>query len=377
MRNVFKILPILLVLALLSGANAEYAAIVTAGRATVYADEGRAWPIGALPATTVITVVSEGENASLIALNGNRGYVDSGAIVEIAKLARRVQANTDTRVYASPDLSSAYLPISRGMEMNLLAENGAWAMVENAGIIAYTNRDHLSAVEETIWGSAPVQVSAEEIEVLDAPNGKRLGVLAKGARATLLAIRGEWGCIELNGNRGFARISALIPAEDALDTPEKSAKPEPANSIFQEKSVEKTIYRFMTEKMGLNTAAACGILANVERECDFRINLTSYDGGYGIVQWTGARNRNLKSWCKKNDYDYQSIEGQLCFLEYELEDEYPKILKKLRQIENSPEGAYEAAYYFCYNFEIPANRTQNSVRRGNIAKNTYWKKYAS
>ena len=73
MRNIFKILPILLVLALLSGANAEYAAIVTAGRATVYADEGRAWPIGALPATTVITVVSEGENASLIALNGNRG----------------------------------------------------------------------------------------------------------------------------------------------------------------------------------------------------------------------------------------------------------------------------------------------------------------
>ena len=389
MRNIFKILPILLVLALLSGANAEYAAIVTAGRATVYADEGRAWPIGALPATTVITVVSEGENASLIALNGNRGYVDSGAIVEIAKLARRVQANTDTRVYASPDLSSAYLPIPRGMEMNLLAESGAWAMVENAGIIAYTNRDHLSAVEETIWGSAPVQVSAEEIEVLDAPNGKRLGVLVKGARATLLAIRGEWGYIELNGNRGFARISALIPAEDAPDAPEKPTEPEPtpapeptpvpepANYIFQEKSVEKTIYRFMTEKMGLNTAAACGILANVERECDFRIHLTSYDGGYGIVQWTGSRNRNLKNWCKKNGYDYQSLEGQLRFLEYELEGGYSKILKKLRKIENSPAGAYEAAYYFCYNFEIPANRTQNSVRRGNIAKNTYWKKYAS
>ena len=148
-------------------------------------------------------------------------------------------------------------------------------------------------------------------------------------------------------------------------------------SIFQEKSVEKTIYRFMTEKMGLNTAAACGILANVERECDFRIHLTSYDGGYGIVQWTGSRNRNLKNWCKKNGYDYQSLEGQLRFLEYELEGGYSKILKKLRKIENSPAGAYEAAYYFCYNFEIPANRTQNSVRRGNIAKNTYWKKYAS
>ena len=146
---------------------------------------------------------------------------------------------------------------------------------------------------------------------------------------------------------------------------------------FSKKSVEKTIYRFMTEKMGLNTAAACGILANVERECDFRINLTSYDGGYGIVQWTGSRNRNLKNWCKKNGCDYQSLEGQLHFLEYELEGGYSKILKKLRKIENSPAGAYEAAYYFCYNFESPANRTQNSVRRGNIAKSTYWKKYAS
>lgn len=379
MRNSLKILPILMLLTFFSSAAAEYAAIVTAGQATVYADAGRKWPIGALAVTAVVAVEGEGEGMALIALNGNRGYVESSAIASIAGLARRVQTNTDTRVYASPDIRSAYLAIPRGMEMNLLAESGAWAMVENAGIVAYTNRDHLSAAEETIWGNAPVQVSAEIAEVLDAPDGKRLGVLPQGTRATLLAIQGEWGCIELNGNRGFARLSTLIPAEDSpVEAPaEPTPKPETPSTIFQEKSVERTIYRFLTEKMGLNTAAACGILANVERECDFRINLTSYDGGYGIIQWTGSRNRGLKSWCEKNGYAYQSLEGQLRFLEYELEGGYSKILKKLRSIENTAAGAYEAGYYFCYHFEIPAKRTQNSVRRGNLAKNTYWRKYAS
>lgn len=375
MRKQSILISILLIFALCAFANAEETAIVTQVWAAVYADENCAWQIGALPFAAVVSVESQNERSARIRFGDYAGYMGINSIAEIAKIATRVQTNTETRVFASPDFSSASLAVPRGMEMNRIAESGGWAMVENAGMIAYALSAHLSessaAQEEIVSVNMPAQTS-ERAEVFDAPNGKSLGTLPKGARVTLVAVCGEWALIERNGQRGFTAFSRLAP----VNGEEANAGSESKTPIFQETSTEKTIYRFLTEQMGLNTAAACGILANVERECDFRINLTSSDGGYGIVQWTGTRNHNLKNWCKANGYDYQTLEGQLRFLEYELRGDYSKILNALHEIENSAAGAYEAAYYFCYRFEIPANRAQNSVRRGNIAKDTYWKRYA-
>jgi len=113
----------------------------------------------------------------------------------------------------------------------------------------------------------------------------------------------------------------------------------------------------------------------VEKECSFRVTAASYDGGYGIVQWTASRNTRLKNWCKSKGYDYKTLEGQLWYLKYELENHYTKIYKYMQSVANTPAGAYEAGYYFCYNFEIPANRAANSVARGNLAKDKYWQRY--
>ena len=44
-------------------------------------------------------------------------------------------------------------------------------------------------------------------------------------------------------------------------------------------------------------------------------------------------------------------------------------------VENTPDGAYEAGYYYCYNFEGPANRGSVSIKRGNMAMDDYWPKY--
>ena len=92
---------------------------------------------------------------------------------------------------------------------------------------------------------------------------------------------------------------------------------------------------------------------------------------------TGGRNTKLKKWCAENGYDHASLEGQLRFLIYELEITQTRTMTYLKGVENSAAGAYDAAYYFCYNFEIPASRAKRSVERGNIAKNTYWVKYAA
>lgn len=156
-------------------------------------------------------------------------------------------------------------------------------------------------------------------------------------------------------------------------------------------SNEETIYNYLTGTMGLNTAAACGVLANIEKESNFRNNVIEYGytwasgGGYGICQWTNSprtsstgRRTNLVNWCQSNGYDYTSLTGQLHFLEHELNTSYyyNLVTSKLKSVSNTADGAYTAGYYWCYYFEVPAGyNTGVSVTRGNYAKDTYWPKY--
>lgn len=152
---------------------------------------------------------------------------------------------------------------------------------------------------------------------------------------------------------------------------------------------ETTIYNFLKNNMKLNTAAACGVLANIEKESSFRPDVIEYGytwasgGGYGICQWTNyprtsntGRRTNLVNFCKQRGYNYKTLTGQLNFLKYELETNVkPGVLSYLKSVPNSAQGAYNAGYKWCYSFEVPANYPSVSVTRGNLAKNTYWPRY--
>ena len=80
-------------------------------------------------------------------------------------------------------------------------------------------------------------------------------------------------------------------------------------------SNETTIYNFLVNDMNLNTAAACGMLANIYHESGFNPNATG-DGGtsYGICQWHDSRWIAMKNWCNSNGYDWTSLNGQLHYL---------------------------------------------------------------
>ncbi|MDD6275914.1 MAG: phage tail tip lysozyme [Clostridia bacterium] len=140
----------------------------------------------------------------------------------------------------------------------------------------------------------------------------------------------------------------------------------------------KIIFDFLVDDMGLNSAAACGVLANIEAESNFNPNLTGDNGtSYGICQWHAGRFDNLKSYCEKNGYNYKTIEGQLKYLQYELtnnKSDTGNILERLK-VDNTEKGAYTAGYNWCYYFERPANKADKSVTRGNNAKNNYWPVY--
>lgn len=142
-------------------------------------------------------------------------------------------------------------------------------------------------------------------------------------------------------------------------------------------STKAEVFEYLTQNMGLNQAAACGIMANIEAESSFQVTVSAYDGSgsYGLCQWLGSRLTSLKSWCKANGYNYKTAQGQLHFMEYELSKGYKKVDTYLRTCSNNAQGAYDAAYYWCVYYEIPAKKETQGKKRGNLAKNTYWPIY--
>lgn len=144
------------------------------------------------------------------------------------------------------------------------------------------------------------------------------------------------------------------------------------------KKNEVSAYRYMINDMKLNPAAASGIMANIYGESNFDPDIWDRTGvSYGICQWLGSRKNALYTFCTENDLDRSTLIAQLKFMEYELENVYPTTYQKIRNVEVSEEGAYSAAYTFCYEFERPANKAYRSEQRGGYAKDIYWPEYGA
>lgn len=133
--------------------------------------------------------------------------------------------------------------------------------------------------------------------------------------------------------------------------------------------------------MKLNTAAACGIMANIYHESRFKhyaegdINIS---GGpsFGLCQWRESRKANLKNYCNQQGISMESVEGQLAFMNYELQKSYKSVYNTLTSVPNTASGAYDAAHKFCISYEVPADRNAKGIERGNLARTSYWDEYS-
>ncbi len=165
--------------------------------------------------------------------------------------------------------------------------------------------------------------------------------------------------------------------EAAADTAADSAAAEEITpDAYTSNSNEEIIFKYLISEIGLNNAAACGVLANIYCESGFREDALGDNGtSYGICQWHNTRFENLKNYCYSSGYDWQSLDGQLHFLEYELNGSHAYVMNKITPVSNDRDGAWDAGYNWCYYFEIPANREANSIKRGNLAADTFWPLY--
>lgn len=139
---------------------------------------------------------------------------------------------------------------------------------------------------------------------------------------------------------------------------------------------ESEIYTYLTETVGLNTAAAAGVMANLYRESSFNPEAVDSAGiSFGLCQWTGTRYTDLQEYCRTNSLSSTSMEGQLAFLNHELNTTQYKVLEYLQEVDDTAQGAYDAGYYFCVYYERPADTELNAVSRASLARDTYWPRY--
>ncbi len=116
---------------------------------------------------------------------------------------------------------------------------------------------------------------------------------------------------------------------------------------------EEKIYQSLLDA-GYSPAGACGMMGNIAVESpDYDPSVVNESSGaYGLFQWTetGGRQTNLKTFCKKNSLDADSIDGQLAFAIYELRGADP-IACRLNDFLMETDDSYAAAAEFAAGFE--------------------------
>ena len=116
---------------------------------------------------------------------------------------------------------------------------------------------------------------------------------------------------------------------------------------------------------GFSIDATAGIMANMQRESNFILNMVG-DGGtsIGLCQWHGERYSNLSNYCGNRMY---TTECQLNFMLYELMNTY-KVTYSYLLGNNS---AYDMGSQFCFKFEAPAASSTSCPKRGEVAKSIF------
>ena len=390
-----KRLVLLLVLALLATglpqavAEGSFEAVVAVDAMNVYAQSKPHDILATLARGTVVTVQKWSGKAALITVNGITGVAKVSEMTRAASTAaptptptpaagQTMVTNRQTRVYARPSTASRFATLQAGVSVQVLSINGSYAQVTMNGKVGYMLYSHLSAsaapaATPVATTSVPV-VTLVEAQIYENPNYSGQAVtVRKGYKLTLLAVDGEVAMVTRNGMIGYLPVACLkkdsSPAAEAMTEAQSKANP------FAKDSTEYTIFNFLTNDMKLNRAAAMGVMSNIYWESGYKAVIDG-DGGtsYGLCQWHAGRKTRLINWCTENGLDYNSVEGQLKYLQYELPNFYPSVDSYIRQVENTADGAYDAAYYFCFNFEAPANRTAQSTKRGNYARDTLFPK---
>ncbi len=152
-----------------------------------------------------------------------------------------------------------------------------------------------------------------------------------------------------------------------------------SNVVYSVPEVMNAVYSYLRNDLGFNHAAACGILGNIQYESGSNPGAVG-DGGtsYGLCQWHNGRCKGLIGYCASQGIPFNSVEGQMSYLNYELSGAFQGVRNYLYNVPDTAQGAYDAASCWCLHFEMPLHMKAEAVKRGEFAANVlFWTDFAT
>ena len=130
-------------------------------------------------------------------------------------------------------------------------------------------------------------------------------------------------------------------------------------------------------KLGYSRAGICAILANMQAESGFDLTAVGDNGtSFGLCQWHDSRWTDLNNYCEAHGLDPNTVEGQIAFLDHELQTNYAPLYEQLQNADDSQETAENLARTWCTDFEVPEfAQTRAEERAGYVS--TYWDRSAA
>ena len=155
---------------------------------------------------------------------------------------------------------------------------------------------------------------------------------------------------------------------------------------------EALIFSKLYTDLSLSEPVICGILANIYYESgydpsiggDYNVNTGEYTS-FGLCQWHGSRWDEVVSVCEQYGYDPFSLDGQCFYIYYDLNNTRDEYYSFLLQVDAQAEAqgltpadvAYQIAYWWCTDYEVPANKEVAGAKRGVYAAEVLLPKYYS
>lgn len=223
----------------------NYPAAVFSDSLSVYADAACTQKVADLDRYTVVTVTGVNGDVARVKYGGYTLYTASAGIRSVEDFARSAQVNQNTYVFESANLESRKIAVKAGTQLNLLATNGDWALVEKNGNVGYTYKGHVDVLQAedpflpnvgtgneaenggAISGGSDVviktieaSVSATKLPVYKSAStsSQKLGNLYYGQQVTVYAYNENWAYICLNNRYGFCALNGLV--KGSISTPD-------------------------------------------------------------------------------------------------------------------------------------------------------------
>jgi len=124
----------------------------------------------------------------------------------------------------------------------------------------------------------------------------------------------------------------------------------------------------LSRDLGISKDAASGLVGgNLIPESNLNPNAVNpTSGALGLAQWLGPRKDALFEWAALNKLDPKKESTQLGFLEWELRNTFPDVLKALQDGRITPQ---QATNYVLHHYEKPGDQSPaEEQRRGDIAR---------